>query len=151
MLAIKLLGIILIVISCSAAGFMKSLSVKARSRKLLMFCDGLDALYAYIEQGGCELYTAINSSFLKCGFICYENKNTVCCDNDLNREDKTLIDEFFASLGHSTKKAECDRISACRISMQKRLNEAERDTAQKCKLCEIFGICIGLTIGIFLI
>lgn len=147
---VKLSGIFLIVVSCAAAGALKSLSIKNRSKKLSDFCDGLDTLYEHIEQGGTELFYAINNSFCKCNFLCFENNKFYCKDSDLSREDKAAIDEFLVHLGVSAKKAECDRISSFRIAMQKRLKDAEKDTAQKSKIYQTFGICIGLTIGILL-
>ena len=151
MLLVKLLGIFLVVISCSVAGFLKSLSIKNRGKKLSIFCDGLNTLYEYINQGGTELFSAIQNSFSKCNFLCCENHKICCEDGDLSHEDKAIINSFFASLGHSAKKAECDRISTCKITMQKRLKDAENDTFQKCKIYQTFGVCIGLAVGILLI
>ena len=150
MSAVKLLGIILIVATFTAAGFFKSLSLKSRCKKLSAFCDGLDTLYGYIEQGGCELSAAIKNSFCKCDFLHFENRKIVCCDNDLKGE-KTEINEFFKDLGASAKKAECDRIGQFSLRLKKQLCEAEKDYAQKCRVYQTFGVCIGLAIGILLI
>lgn len=148
---IKTIGVILIVASCGLCGFLKSLSVRSRAKKLLLFCEGLSVLYEYIEQGGCELLTALKNSFSKCDFLNFQNIKTVCCDGDLNVEDKRIINSFFVSLGHSAKKAECDRINLCGVTMKKRADEAYNDTKQKCKLYQTFGVCAGLIIGILLI
>ncbi len=148
---IKTTGVILIVISCGLCGFLKSLSVRSRAKKLSLFCDGIALLYEYIEQGGCELLTALNISFSRCAFLDFNNIGAVCCDVDLNTEDKKIINSFFDSLGHSSKKAECDRINLCGVTMKKRADEAYNDTKQKCKLYQTFGVCTGLIIGILLI
>ncbi len=148
---IKTTGIILIIVSCGLGGFLKSLSVRARAKKLSLFCDGIGVLYEYIEQGGCELLTALKISFSKCGFLDFRNMEAVCRDGDLNEEDKKIINSFFVSLGHSAKKAECDRINLCGMTMKKRADEAYTDTTQKCKLYQTFGVCTGLVIGILLI
>ena len=148
---IKTVGVSCIVASCIFAGFFKSYSVKSRSRKLSLFCDGLDLLYEYIEQGNCELQAALKKSFSKCSFLTFQNTNTVCKDGDLNADDKEIINSFFISLGRSVKKAECDRINSCKNVMSKRASAAAADTLQKCKLWQTCGICVGLTIGILLI
>lgn len=151
MLAVKAAGVILIVISCSMAGFLKSRCVLARVKKMSLFCDGLELLFEYIEQGNCELKTAFKTAFSKCGFLTFEKNNAVCRDNDLTVEDKILINEFFCSLGTSAKKAECDRINNFKIKMKTHLKDIETNMAQKSKIYQTFGICIGLTLGILLI
>lgn len=151
MFIIKLFGIFLIIIVGSAAGFLKSLSIKNRSKKLSLFCDGLNTLYEYVEQGGCELDAAIKNSFLKCAFLQQKNGRFLCFDNDLTADDKALIDNFFDTLGLSAKKAECGKINGFKLKMKMQLKDAENDVSQKSKIYQTFGICIGLTIGILLI
>lgn len=148
---IKFLGIILIVFSCSTVGFLKSASIKKRSQKLTCFCEGLDMLYEYVEQGGTELYYAIKKSFSRCEFLHSSGNRFFCEDIDLNREDKALIDNFFKSLGISVKKVECEHIHNCKSGMKIRANQAENDVNQKSKIYQMFGICIGIVIGILLI
>lgn len=151
MFLFKFSGIILIVVACGVAGFLKSFSIKSRYQKLSAFCDGLDLLYEYVELGECELDKAVKNAFYKCDFIHSNNQKTLCKDCDLTCDDVQAINSFFASLGFSSKKAECDRINSCRIMMKKRFKDAEHDVTQKCKLYQTFGVCIGLTIGILLI
>lgn len=151
MLAFRLIGVILIVFVCSATGFLKGLSVKMRCKKLSLFCGGLDTLYEYIEQGEFGLNDAIKRAFVKCGFITFYGGEYVCRDSDLNREDKVLITEFFASLGHSVKKVECDRIKSFSSNIKKLLKEAESETVQKSKIYQTLGVCVGLTLGILLV
>lgn len=150
MFLFKLSGVFLIVSACGAAGFLKSLSIKTRCKKISEFCKGLDLLYEYIEVGEYELDRAVENAFIKCDFI-NSDKKMICKDADLNCEDIQIINSFFESLGFSPKKAECDRISLCRIGMKKRLQDAEHDVVQKCGLYRTFGVCIGLVIGILLI
>ncbi len=151
MLLVKIFGIFLIVTFCAVIGFLKSISIKNRSKKLLVFCEGLDALYEYIEQGGYERDIAIKNSFSKCAFLQRKNGSFLCIDNDLKQEEKTLIDVFFTELGTSSKKIECDRIKSFKLKIKIYLKEAESDVLQKGKIYQTFGICIGLVIGILLI
>ena len=151
MLWVKLFGIFLIVTVCSATGFLKSISIKNRSKKLSMFCDSLNVLYEYIEQGGYELQVAIENSFSKCDFLQHKNGTSLCVDNDLKQEEKALVDDFFKGLGTSSKKAECDRIKGFKLKMETYLKESENDALQKGKMYQTFGVCIGLAIGILLV
>ena len=148
---VKFIGVLLVVLSCSLIGFLKSRCVLLRVKKLSAFCDGTEQLFEYIEQGNYELKTALKTAFIKCEFINFEKTEANCCDNDLIAEDKLLINNFMRSLGYSSKKAECDRIKTFGHLMQKRLQQAEKDMLQKSKIYQTFGICIGLAIGIFLI
>lgn len=151
MSAVKLCGVLLVILSCSTAGFLKSRCVLLRVKKLSLFCDGLDQLFEYVQQGNCELKTALKTAFLKCEFLSFQNTNVLCCDNDLNSDDKALINDFFSLLGASPKKAECDRISNFKLKMRTHLKDAESDMSQKSKIYQTFGICIGLALGILLI
>lgn len=151
MFIIKLFGIFLIVIVSAAAGFLKSLSIKNRSKKLSLFCEGLSTLYEYVEQGVCELDIAIKNSFLKCAFLQQKNGRFLILDSDLTACDKAMIDGFFDTIGLSAKKAECDKINSFKLKMEMQLKDAENDVLQKSKIYQTFGICIGLVVGVLLI
>ena len=148
---VKLFGILLIVASCSMAGFLKSRRVHNRAKKLRALCDGTALLFEYVEQGKYELKKAIKKAFFKCEFINFEKQNAICADRELNDEDNKLITDFLKSLGFSSKKAECDRIKAFGLILEKRLDEAHTEMTQKSKIYQAFGVCIGLAIGILLI
>lgn len=151
MFLVKASGVLLIIVSCAAFGFFKSFCIKNRVKKISEFYHGLSMLYEYIEQGGTELFTAVENSFSKCQFLYFEKQKFHCKDNDLNQDDKAVIDDFFNTLGTSVKKVECDRINALKIVVKKRLDDAERDSLQKEKIYQMLGICTGLTVGILLI
>lgn len=151
MSVIKAMGVSCTVASCIIFGFLKSSSLKARGKKLLLFCDGLDLLYEHIEQENYVLDAAIKKSFAKCGFLLFDDSTIICRDNDLTPEDRQSIDLFFASLGKSAKKAECDRIKHFKTVLSKRASEVVNEAPQKCKLWQTGGICTGLLIGILLI
>lgn len=150
MFAIKLCGVVIIVAASTFIGFCKSRALTSRSKKLTLLLDGINNLYENIEQGGCELDKAVKSSFEKCDFLSFKNGKCICEDNDLTN-DKAYIEEFFQSLGFSVKKAECERINAFVIKLKNHIKDAENDVAQKCKVYQAMGICVGLTIAILLI
>lgn len=151
MLMVKLLGILLIVFASAVIGFSKSRSLMLRCRKLLLLSDGINMLFEYIEQEGCELRDAVEKSFAKCEFLNLKEGINVSCDNDLSGDDKSEIASFFAQLGSGTKKSECDRISNFKLKIKSLYNAAEKEASQKCKIYQTFGICTGLCIGILLI
>ncbi len=142
MSVLKIIGLILVVAVCSLLGILKGQTIKERYKKLRLFCEELDDFYKYIEQENCELDAAIKKSFDKCDFL---------NDADLNCQDKSMINDFLNSLGHSPKKAECDRIKCFAVTAQRQLKEAEYDMVQKCKIYSTFGICIGLGLAVLLI
>lgn len=151
MLLFKILGIFLIVVTCATVGFLKSFSIKTRCKKLSSFYERLNTLYEYVESGGCELEKALKNSFFACDFLSFQKDGIYCYDNDLTKEDKALIDEFFLSLGHSVKKVECDRIKEFATTVKTRLKQAENEAAQKSKIYQTLGICTGLALGVFFI
>lgn len=144
-------GAVLVALSCSMLGLYKSRSVSARAKKLLLFCNGLDELFEYIEQQTLELEPAITKAFEKCDFIKKQKVKFLCIDADLNTEDKDIINNFLISLGFSAKKTECDRIKALKSVIEKRTQAAFNEKGQKCRLWQAFGVCTGLILGILLI
>lgn len=148
---IKSMGVFLVVASFSFAGFLKAASLRARSKKLLLFCDGLHLLKEYIEIGSETLQETMEKSFRKCEFIKIQNSNIFCNDKDLSAQDNAAINEFFSSIGFSAKKTECEKINNFMLNIGERFEEAKNVAAQKCKIYQTFGVCIGLVVGIFLV
>lgn len=151
MMIFKLLGIAMITLSSALIGFFKSKSLMARCKKIELIYDGIEILYGYINQGGCELDYALKNSFSKCDFLHMEKERYSCDDKDLTSDDKSLINNFFKEIGNSVKSVECDRINAFKLKIKTKFNDAQKSCAQKCKVYQTFGICAGLIIGILLI
>lgn len=150
MLIFKILGLLLVVASSAYIGLLKEHSLCLRHRKLLVLADAVNALYNCIDQGEFELKTAIKNSCLMCDFLLLKDSIIQCNDKDLNK-DKALIEDFFASLGRSTKKVECERINTFKIKLNANINDAKNEIEQKGRLYKILGVCIGLVIAIFLV
>lgn len=151
MLFIKFTGIFLTVISSIFMGFFKSRLLAERCKKLSKIYDGANTLYSYVEEGGCELCEALKYSFLGVEFITYKNGNIVCNDACLTKEDNELIKSFFNALGSSIKKTECEKINNFKIKLNTHIKNAEANYAQKAKIYQTFGICIGLTLAVLFI
>lgn len=150
MLIFKISGAVLVVISSAYIGFLKCNSMCLRHRKLLLFMDGVNTLYNCIKQGEFDLKTAIKNSFSGCEFLLLNNPKIQCNDVDL-KKDKALIEDFFITLGHSTKMVECERISIFKLKLKSNINEALNEIEQKGRLYKILGVCVGIVIAIFLI
>lgn len=152
MMIFKILGVVMIAVSSALIGFLKSRSLMLRCKKIELVYDGTAILYECINQGGCELDCALKNAFLKCDFLQFEKGRYSCNnDSDLTDDDKALINDFLKEVGKSVKSVECDRINAFRIRVKSRFDEAQKNCAQKCKVYQTFGVCIGLIIGILLI
>lgn len=150
MFSIRVLGVLLIFIACSFAGFLKSKALYQRRKKLSLLLDGTAALYNYIDQGEFELEFAIKNAFEKCRFLNFSGSDILCEDVDL-KKDKNLIEEFFFGLGCATKKIECEHINRFIIKLKTHLKDADDDVISKSKIYQILGICSGLLIGILVI
>ncbi len=150
MFAVKLVGATLIVISSAFIGLLKSYALASRCKKLSLFFDGVNTLCESIEQSGDTLDIIIKNSFSKCGFLKCENGVFRCYDEHL-KKDRSLIEEFFKTLGFLPKKIECDRINNFKIKLKTHINEAEDAYRQTGKVYGALGICAGLTIAILLI
>lgn len=150
MFIIKIFGLSLIVASSTFMGVLKSCSLVARYKKILLLLDGANALYNFIEQGGYELEYIVKKSFSKCDFLSFRENRIYCDDNDL-KDEKIFTNEFFAILGNSVKKIECDNINGFILKLKMCLKEAEKEATQKSKVYRTLGLCIGLVIAILLI
>lgn len=150
MFIIRLFGVFLVVVASSFFGFLKSNSLTQRYKKLLQLSDCVNTLYNYIEQGGFELDFLVKNVFLKCKFLTFNGSAIECNDGDLEK-DKEFIEGFFARLGNSTKKVECDQISHFILRLKSVLSDAKNDVTQKCRVYQTLGVCAGISIGILLI
>lgn len=151
MLFIKCAGLLIVVCSCAFIGFLKSRLLSERYEKLLQIYDGVNMLYECVEKGGCELSTAVKSSFCNAKFLSFENEVLFCADSGFMDRDRELINSFFSTLGSSVKKVECDKINNFKLKLEMHIQEAKNAFLQKGKIYQTFGICIGLALAVLLI
>ena len=150
MFIIKALGIVLTVVSGAMIGFLKSRSLIDRHKKLALLLDGTNIFLNFVEQSEYELEFAVKNAFCKCEFLEFKDNKFLCCDTNL-KSDKFFIEEFFACLGCSTKKVECERINHFKTKLKSHIDEAKSNAMQKSQVYQTLGICAGLAIGILLI
>ncbi len=149
--AVKVSGIVICVLSTSLLGFLKGASLKSRVKKLRQLVQSLDTLYEHINYGEITLEEALKKSFYSCDFIRLRGSSVSFQDTDFDADERQIINNFFACLGRSGKKAECERIKATAAILQKKEAQANSSVTEKAKLWQTGGVCIGVTIGILLI
>ena len=106
MFTIKIIGVLLVVVTCSFIGTLKSRALFERRKKLLLVLDGVNMLHAYIDQGEFELHIAINNAFSKCIFLRFCEDKILCEDEDLKNDNNhyfiaKINDEIVAYLAIS--------------------------------------------------
>lgn len=148
---VKITGISIFLLCSILFGFSKSHTLRMRELKLRKFYNGLDKLYEYISGGYENLEKALRFSFDDCDFIKVNASKSFCRCQELTSDDINFINNFLCSLGRSCKKAECERIRLCENTILKRIQQAENECDQKCRLWQSLGICIGLTVSILFI
>ena len=148
---IRLIGAALIVASSALIGFLKGNTLAERYKKLSAIYDGVNTLYEYVERGGCELEKAVKNSFLSVKFLQFKDNVFSCDDKSLTKEDNELLNSFISTLGLSVKKTECDKINNFKIKLKTHINDAKTNYAQKGKIYQSFGICIGLVLAVLLV
>lgn len=143
----KLLGMLLLFVSCAAFGFFKAASFERRHKRLDMICRCMDELYCRILHSSGELDPLMRASFGEPRDSLIERE---CGAGILKREELELLTEFVSSLGSSDTESECSR-----ILLYKSLFEARRDGARAscesgCRLWRTAGVCVGIAGCIFL-
>ena len=148
---IKLTGIITVLLSCSLIGFYKSFSLKQRLIKIQSLTAALNTLYEHINYGDKELPEAMKFLTAQCPFLEISGGAAYCQDSDLTDEENKLINDFFLTLGRNGKQAECERIKAFKGILADRKSTLQQDSAQKSRLWQTGGVCIGIAAAIMMI
>lgn len=150
MLVFKILGLVMILISCSLFGFLKSFSLKKRVEKLQKICVSMETFENLIKSGTLEFNDLIEMSFEKdTVYIC--NKLPVVNKSGLLNEETELLQTFLSKAGMSDINSECSRISIYKSLLKKTLASAEDRMGQYSKLYNTLGVLTGLAICIFLV
>lgn len=144
---IKILGLLIVLLACSALGFLKSYEIKLKTKNLKGLIVSLKQLSEYIlcEKG--EVKTLLNRCFGENVF--YQNGNIDFDKKCYEKEVSELLEEFFFSLGKRDKKAENERTKFYIKLFENRLDLWENKASQLCKLYNSLGFFGGLFICIF--
>lgn len=133
--------------AAALSGFMKSVQLKQRYKKLDRIYRALGDLKERIRLNSGEISRIVSESF---GSLA-ESKNVGFTINEsgLNKEDIALINEFFHNIGMSDTAAECERTELYILLISKKRSEAEQNCKELCRLYNSIGILGGIFICIF--
>lgn len=150
MLLFKLLGLLMILVSCTFLGVLKSLSFKKRAKKLAGICVSLSTMEQLVKAETVEFPQLIESSF-ESETVSMQGGMPLVNETNLNKDDIELLNTFLSKLGMSDAYSECSRIGIYKTLLEKQCSEAEAKAEQYSKLYNSLGFLTGLAICIFLI
>lgn len=143
----KLFGLLMIFSAASLSGFMKSMQLKQRYKKLCQICRSLGDLKERIRLNSGEISRLIAQCFG--ALAAAENGSFKVNEYGLEKEDIALINEFFHNIGMSDTAAECERAELYISLISKKCSEAEQKCKELCRLYNSIGILGGIFICIF--
>ncbi len=135
---LKALGLIFIMMVCTAFGFLKALALKSRVDSLQQIKNGLLKLKEQLR-----LHKGNKQQLLKNCFPVFQNLL------GLSRSDKTLWDDFITDFGKGDTKQEFERCNAFIALYDNALLQAKTECEKQQKLYKALGILSGLFICIF--
>lgn len=147
----KVAGLTLLSLSICAFGFIKALSLQNRQLQLRQMILSLDGFISRLQGAPCELSVLLPECFGDCSFLEITGAKAVCKKGDLDRKDRSIIDEFFASLGFGVARGEISRARAYKSVLERRFDEITKQSLPSVRLWQTFGISIGAAVAILLI
>ena len=144
----KIIGLFILFISSCFLGFLKSYNLKMRAEKLKALCLSFEMLASRIKAEKTELERAVAVSFPKETVYIKENRAIINPDL-LEKEDISLIEEFFESFGRRDINSEYNRVQLFASLLQKQRKEAEEKKEKLSKLYNSLGVLFGIFICIF--
>ncbi len=146
---LKTVGCIITVAVGAALGIRAADRLRCRYKKLLSH-------YLYIGEisdlmrTGAPLEEVFASNSAK-GLVESEGYRVqVLCD-DLNRDDRRLLSEFFSGLGMGDLDAGIARCATYRELLYKRVSDAEQEMKQKSRIYSLLGVFSGIMTAILFI
>ena len=144
----KIIGLLILFISSSMLGFLKSYNLKMRAEKLKGLCLSFEMLASRIKAEKTELERAVLLSFSEDTVYIKESK-AVINPALLEKEDISLVEEFFESFGRRDINSEYERVLLFASLLQKQRKDAEEKKEKLSKLYNSLGVLFGIFICIF--
>ena len=146
---LKTLGIIALILVCTAAGFYLSVRLRKRKERLAAFYELIGKISDGIRIGQSlpEIFSREGKTF----GITFENDRTYFPTDYLYAEDKHLLGDFFSDLGLSDTSSQINRCSAYQSLLKKHLHSAEKDALEKGSLYGKLGFFAGLFISVLVV
>lgn len=144
----KLSGLLIVFTAAALTGFLKSLQLKKRYRKLCGIYRSLSDLRERVRLGTGEIERIVAQSF-EDGTAFYTNRGIQINPDFLEKEDAALLEEYFSDIGMSDAESECERTGLYMNLLKKKCDEAEKKCGELCRLYNALGILCGIFICIF--
>ncbi len=135
----KAVGLIVILCTCTAAGFLKAVSLKNRLEGLKTIKNGLSKLKERLRLHGGDKQRLINA--------CFSSPPETL--SDLKKSDKALWCEFLSDFGKGDTQQECDRCKAYIALFEGLITTAAGEYNEQQKLYKSLGFLSGVFICIF--
>ena len=136
--SLKVLGLIFIMVVCTAFGFLKALALKSRVDSLQQIKNGILKLKEQLR-----LHKGNKQQLLKNCFPVLQNLL------GLSHSDKTLWNDFVTNFGKGDTKQEFERCNAFIALYDNALLQAQNEYEKQQKLYKALGVLSGLFICIF--
>ncbi len=140
-LLFKFLGLICLLLCCTAFGFLKANSLKCRLDALQKIKNGLLSLKERLRLHSGDKERLINT--------CFPNINKLM--QSLNEDDKRLWNEFFSQLGSSDTQNEYERCLAFITLFDNKITALAGDVGEQQRLYKSLGFFSGVFLCIFFI
>lgn len=153
----RLILCLIIVLSSSYIGYIKSRALLDRKKLLQIFTSEFNACITKLSYSSQTLTEIFNSGQLEYSFSedssFYDQWLEMLCkyNNRLKRDDILLLEEFALLLGVTDTQSQIQHINLYIDLLSKNIEDAENDIATKSRLYRIFGFSIGTVISILII
>ena len=139
---VKAAGLLLIFISCAAAGFSAAYRLKTRLKVLEETVCALERLDSRLRYEGTERKRLLRAAFGD-DRIVFEGNAAHFNAPSLKKEDTEPIRELLASFGGGDTEAEHSRIRLCRELTEERVRAAAADHNRLGRVYCTLGLCVG--------
>ncbi len=141
MLLFKILGFLATILATYSFGYLKSHQLHLRSKKLHSIKKGLISLKEQIRVGYGEIKNLLSSSFSEFPLDTAH----------LEKEDITLLNEFFKDIGMGDTVSECEKCELYINLLNLKIEEADQNHKELSKLYRSIGLLSGVFICIILL
>ena len=149
-LLFKICGLVFVISSGWILGLVKSVELKKKSDKLFKISENLNRLSEKIEMGCGEINEVIFSVFSN-DEISLKNGNYYYCGNDIKQKYCKTVNELLGFIGTGNRETECKRIEMYSNLILEGYKEEIAEYKSKSKLYQMFGLCTGISLVVFLI
>ncbi len=144
----KFAGLFILFITCALAGIFKSFSLKKRAASLCSLVNSLKELSSRIGADAGELASLVEICF-DSSLVRIEDGQPSPCRAALQKEELSLLQEFFAGAGMRDAVSEQERTRLFAALLEKRLADAEKKCSELCRLYNTLGFLCGVFLFIF--